>query len=325
LLANYYGVSEDLKTILEGIVANASNHTKITYSQGALLDESNRNPIDWFSGEASDADVTIACVGISQLMEGEEGESIMSRHLGDREAIGLPPNQVEFLRKMRANSKKLIVVITSGSAIACPEVYEMADALLYAWYPGEQGGLAVGNILFGKKTPSGRLPITVPMSVDDLPPYEDYAMAGRTYRYATKKPLFPFGFGLSYSSFSYSELHLSTNTISAGESVTASVTVSNDGEYPAEEVVQLYLKDRVASVPVPLHSLRAFQRLSLAPGTSTILNFTIQSADLELIDMAGEPQLEAGEFLISIGGSSPGERSQELGAAKLQQAVLQLK
>ncbi|MEL7222340.1 MAG: glycoside hydrolase family 3 C-terminal domain-containing protein, partial [Bacteroidota bacterium] len=325
LLANYYGVGEDLKTILEGVVANASDHTKIMYSQGAMLDETNRNPIDWFSGEAAAADVTIACVGISQLIEGEEGESIMSRYLGDREDIGLPPNQIEFLRKMRSNSKKLIVLITSGSAVACPKVYELADALLYAWYPGEQGGLAVSNVIFGKSSPSGRLPVTVPMSTDDLPPYEDYSMANRTYRYATKKPLFPFGFGLSYSSFSYSDLKLSKADMTADESVTVRVSVQNDGKYAAEEVVQLYVQDMEASVSVPLQSLRSFQRVVLPAGESTTVSFTIQTADLALIDLEGNAQLEAGDFLISVGGSSPGERSLELGASKMQEAVLRVK
>ena len=121
--------------------------------------------------------------GISQLMEGEEGESIASPHLGDREDIGLPQNQIEFLKKIRNNAKKLVVVLTAGSAMAVPEVYEMADALLYAWYPGEQGGAAVADIIFGDEVPSGRLPVTFPKSVDDLPPYEDYSMTGRTYRY----------------------------------------------------------------------------------------------------------------------------------------------
>ncbi|MEO0341385.1 MAG: glycoside hydrolase family 3 N-terminal domain-containing protein, partial [Bacteroidota bacterium] len=196
LLANYYGQSNNLVTILEGVVGKVSPQTSVHYSQGALLDEENRNPMDWFSGEAGDAEVTIACVGLSQLIEGEEGESIASRHLGDRVDIGLPPSQIEFLKKIRSKAKKLVVVMTGGSAIACPEVYEMADAMLFVWYPGEQGGNAVGDIIFGDAVPSGRLPVTFPMSVDDLPPYGDYAMTNRTYRYSDAKPLFPFGFGL---------------------------------------------------------------------------------------------------------------------------------
>ena len=299
-----------------------SPHTSVKYRQGALLDEPNRNPMDWFSGVAAESEVTIACLGISQLIEGEEGESIMSRHYGDREEIGLPQNQIDFLRTIRANAKKLVVVLTGGSAIACPEVYEMADALIFAWYPGEQGGLAVGNAIFGKSVPSGKLPVTFPMSVDDLPPYEDYAMANRTYRYMEKDPLFPFGFGLSYSIFSYGDLSLSSKTIDASESTTLTTTVTNTGDYAAEEVVQLYISDLSASVDVPKYSLRKFQRVALQPGASREVTFEILPKDLEIVNEDGERVLEPGAFRISVGGSVPSERSLELGAPAYKQVVL---
>lgn len=316
LLANYYGLSNDLRTILEGIMGKTSPQTSVHYSQGALLDEPNRNPIDWFSGEAGAADVTIACLGISQLIEGEEGESIASRHKGDREDIGLPANQVEFLKKIRANAKKLVVVLTGGSAIACPEVYEMADALLFAWYPGEQGGNAVGDILFGDAVPSGRLPVTFPMSVEDLPPYEDYAMAGRTYRYMEKDPLFPFGFGLSYTSFEYSGLKVTPAQPAAGQPVTVEVTVTNTGNYRGEEVVQLYLADVAASAAVPKYALKGFQRAALWPGASTAVSFTVTPDMMKIVNEKGERVLEKGDFKVYIGGSSPSGRSLALGAAK---------
>lgn len=315
LLANYYGVSNNLQTIVEGIVGKASPHTNVKYIQGALLDEKNRNPIDWFSSEAASSDVTIACIGISQLIEGEEGESIASRHKGDREDIGLPANQIEFLRTLRAKAKKLVVVMTGGSAIACPEVYEMADAFLYVWYPGEQGGGAVGNILFGDAVPSGRMPVTVPMSVDDLPPYEDYAMKNRTYRYAEKEPLFPFGFGLSYTTFSYSDLTLSGDKVKSGEPVEAEVTITNRGKFKADEVVQLYISDVEASVAVPVYALKGFKRISLWPGASQTVRFTITADMMKLVNEKGEKILEKGDFKVMIGGSVPSERSTELGAS----------
>jgi len=316
LLANYYGLSDDLRTILEGIMGKTSPQTSVHYSQGALLDEPNRNPIDWFSGEAAVADVAIACVGISQLIEGEEGESIASRHKGDREDIGLPPSQVEFLKKIRANAKKLVVVMTGGSAIACPEVYEMADAFLFAWYPGEQGGNAVADIIFGDAVPSGRLPVTFPMSVQDLPPYEDYAMAGRTYRYMEKVPLFPFGFGLSYTQFEYSGLKMSQLQIPGGESATLEVTVANTGSYKGDEVVQLYLSDAAASAAVPKYALKGFQRVSLWPGASKTVSFTITPDMMKAVNEKGERVLEKGDFKVYIGGSLPSQRSLDLGAAK---------
>jgi beta-glucosidase len=316
LLANYYGVSEDMKTILEGIVGEVSPHTSVMYRQGALLDRPNVNPRDWFSGEAANSDVTIACLGISQLIEGEEGESIASAHLGDREDIGLPPNQIEFLRKIRENAKKLVVVLTAGSALAIPEVYEMADALLYIWYPGEQGGTAVANVIFGDEVPSGRLPITIVKSVEDLPPYEDYNMSGRTYRYMEKEPLFPFGFGLSYTDFVYSDLALSAEKVKPGESVSASFTLKNNGSFEAEEVVQLYITDLKASTRVPFHALKGFQRVSLKPGESKTIGFEIGPELMEIVDDAGKRIIEKGEFQVKIGPSSPSERNVVLGATE---------
>jgi beta-glucosidase len=315
LLANYYGVSNNLQTIVEGVVGKVSPHTSVKYRQGALLDEKNRNPIDWFSGVAAESDVTIACVGISQLIEGEEGESIASRHKGDRVDIGLPANQIEFLKTLRGKAKKLIVVMTGGSAIACPEVYEMADAFLYVWYPGEQGGSAIGDLIFGDAVPSGRLPITVPMSVEDLPPYEDYAMANRTYRYMEKEPLFPFGFGLSYTTFTYSDLKLSSEKIKMGSSVEVEVTITNRGKYRGEEVVQLYISDVAASVSVPVYSLKGFERISLWPGASKKVHFTITEEMMQLVNEQGDSVLEKGEFKVMIGGSTPSRRSIELGAS----------
>jgi len=316
LLANYYGQSNDLRTILEGVMGKVSPQTSVHYSQGALLDEANRNPVDWFSGEAGAAEVTIACLGLSQLIEGEEGEAIASRHLGDRDDIALPQNQVDFLKKIRANAKKLIVVITGGSAIACPEVFEMADALLFVWYPGEQGGNAVADIIFGDAAPSGRLPVTFPMSVKDLPPFEDYAMKNRTYRYAEKTPLFPFGFGLSYTNFTYSNLKLSKSKIGTNETITVEATVTNTGKVRADEVIQLYLTDVAASVAVPKYALKGFQRVSLWPGASKMINFTVTPDMLKLVNEKGEKVLEKGEFKIFVGGSLPAQRSLELGAAQ---------
>ncbi|MFD1315695.1 glycoside hydrolase family 3 C-terminal domain-containing protein [Namhaeicola litoreus] len=325
LLANYYGVSEDLKTILEGIVGKVSSGTSVTYSQGALLDEDNRNPMDWFSGEANGTDVTIACVGISQLIEGEEGESIASRFKGDRDDIGLPQNQIEFLKKMRKTSKKLVVVVTGGSAISMPEVYDLADALVYVWYPGEQGGNAVADVLFGDVVPSGRLPVTVPQRTTDLPPYEDYSLTNRTYRYLTKEPLFPFGFGLSYVPFVYENLQLDKKTIKKEESVNVSFTVQNKGDQDAEEVVQLYIKDLDASVVVPNHSLKDFQRVYLKSGEKKEVTFVVSPEMLKLVNDKGEKVLEKGKFKLFVGGSQPDHRSAILGAAKVLAAEVTVK
>ncbi|MEM9822702.1 MAG: glycoside hydrolase family 3 N-terminal domain-containing protein [Bacteroidota bacterium] len=315
LLANYYGLSEDLKTILEGVVGKVSPQTTVRYRQGALIDEPNRNPMDWFSEEARENEVTIACLGISQLVEGEEGESIASRHKGDRVEIGLPQNQIDFLKLIRSKAKQLVVVMTGGSAVACPEVLEMADAFLFVWYPGERGGEAVGDILFGDAVPSGRLPVSFPKSLDDLPAYEDYNMAGRTYRYMEKEPLFPFGFGLSYTQFAYSDLTLSQNVITAGSAINLTVKVKNTGKVAADEVVQLYLSDVKATVEVPQYALKGFRRISLAPGETKLVQMTIEPKMMEMVNAAGQSILEAGTFKAFVGGSVPSQRSLDLGAS----------
>jgi len=325
LLANYYGLSEDLKTFLEGIVGKVSPQTSVLYRQGALLDRPNNNPMDWFSGEAERMEVTIAFMGISQLIEGEEGESILSHHLGDRKEIGLPQNQVDFLKKIRSKAKKLIVVLTAGSALAVPEVYEMADALIYAWYPGEQGGAAMADILFGDAVPSGKLPLTFVKRLEDLPPFDDYALKGRTYRYLDKEPLFPFGFGLSYTSFEFGPIILDKDKIRKGQSVNAQLRVRNSGAYAAEEVVQIYVSDLEASVDVPLHSLKGFQRIPLQPGESQSVTFTISPEMMELINNDGESVLEKGTFKIQIGGTSPSGRNKALGAAEMAEALFTLR
>jgi beta-glucosidase len=316
LLANYYGLSEDMKTILEGIVGKVSPQTSVQYSQGALLDEPNRNPIDWFSGEAGNAEVTVACLGISQLIEGEEGEAIASRHKGDRERIRLPQNQIDFLKKIRANAKKLVVVITSGSAVSIPEVYDMADALLYVWYPGEQGGTAVGDVIFGDAVPSGRLPVTVVKSIDDLPPYEDYAMKGRTYRYLDVAPQFPFGFGLSYTTFSYNNLTVANDKIKKGEPTELSLTIKNEGDYDADEVVQYYLTYEDASYDVPKKSLVAFERIHLPAGEAKEIKLTLTSDMMKSVNENGEKVLGTGKYSIYVGGSSYSGVNSQLGAAK---------
>jgi beta-glucosidase len=166
------------------------------------------------------------------------------------------------------------------------------------------------------------LPITFPKSLDQLPAYEDYSMAGRTYRYMTEEPLYPFGFGLSYASFTYGDISLDHDTVDSGATVNASVRVTNTSNTAADEVVQLYITDLEASVDVPLHSLRSIQRLHLEPGESSTLSFQITPEDMEIVDDAGERVLEPGDFAVTIGGSSPGSRSAALGAAKPTRAVV---
>lgn len=315
LLANYYGVSDDLRTILEGVVGNVSDHTAIRYVQGALMDRPNVNPIDWYSEEASTAEVTIACMGISQLIEGEEGEAIASPSAGDRDYINLPPHQIEFLKLLRSKAEKLVVIITGGSAISSPEVHELADAIVYAWYPGEQGGQAVGDLLFGKVNPSGKLPVTFVEKLEDLPPFEDYNMKGRTYRYLEKDPLYPFGFGLSYSSFTYSDPKLSNQLVTTDNPVELTIQVNNENNTTGEEVVQLYISKQNRSEEDPMIELRDFTRVRVDGNDSEVLSFQITAELLSNRNEEGDKVTVPGKYTVYVGGATPGDRSEALGAA----------
>ena len=325
LLGNYSGVSDDLSTVLEAVVGKVGPTTMVSYQQGSLLDRDNINPIDWYSDVADDADVTISVMGINNLLEGEEGAAIASPGKGDRFDIDLPENQMAFLRKMREHSERLVVVLFGGSPMTLAEVHALADAVVLAWYPGEQGGRALADVLFGDVAPSGRLPITFPKSLEQLPPYDDYSMAGRTYRYMAKEPLYPFGFGLSYSRFGYGEIELDSSAVPAGQSLKLRVEVSNLGTVAAEEVVQLYVTDDEASTTAPLASLAGFQRVLLGPKESRSVTFEIEPRHFELISDDGERVVEPGTFTISVGGSSPGARSVALGAAEPVTAQVQIR
>jgi beta-glucosidase len=304
-------------TLLEGIAGHVKPGSQVTYRQGVLLSRNNVNKEDWASGEAKTADATIYVMGISDLIEGEEGESIASPTSGDRMDYNLPSNQIDYLKKLKAGNKKpVIAVVTGGSPMNLAEVQKIADAVLLVWYPGEEGGNAVADIIFGKVSPSGKLPLTFPKSLDDLPPFQDYSMKGRTYRYMEAEPMYPFGFGLSYTNFTYSNLKLSTNKVEKNRPVEAAVRVTNSGKVASDEVVQLYLTHLPGGEDIPLYSLKGFKRIHLAAGASQEVKFTITPDMMKLVNDDGKSVLEAGNIKVSIAESLPSKRSQELGAAK---------
>ncbi|MGK7391031.1 MAG: glycoside hydrolase family 3 N-terminal domain-containing protein [Candidatus Cyclobacteriaceae bacterium M2_1C_046] len=315
LLGNYYGINPNMVTILEGLSAKIEPGSQMQYRMGALLDRENVNPQDWTTGNAKIADATFVVMGLTGLLEGEEGESIASPYFGDRLDYNLPQNQINFLKKIReGHSQPVIAIITGGSPMNLAEVQEIADAVVLAWYPGAEGGNAVADIVFGDVSPSGRLPITFPKSLDQLPPYEDYSMKGRTYRYMSEDPLYPFGFGLSYASFNYDDLKFSSKEIKKGESLNVEATITNIGKLEGEEVVQLYIHDMEADVDVPLYSLKEIKRIKLAPGASETVRFTVTPEMMNIINKEGNEILEKGNYKIFIAGAAPHKRSVELGA-----------
>ena len=314
LLGNYYGLSNKLVNILEGITSRVSAGTTVDYRMGAQESVKNINPVDWASGGAKDHEATIVVLGISQLLEGEEGESLASPSLGDRLDLNLPANQLEYLRKLKeGHDNPVIVVMTGGSPITMPEVEELADAILWVWYPGQEGGSAVADLIFGNAVPSGKLPLTFPESVDQLPPYEEYSMKERTYRYISSKPLYPFGYGLSYTEFSFNDLHLDREEIAADESLTVSVKVKNNGDLDADEVVQLYVSVPDPDGIQPRWSLKNFTRVTLDKGSSTEVSFKLNSQALEQFNQEGKAEVIPGEYRVYVGNGSPGKRSEELG------------
>ena len=321
LLGNYYGVTDNTVNILDGIVGKVSASTTINYKYGQLAYQDNVNPIDWTTGEASWADACIAVMGINGLYEGEEGEAIESANKGDKTDIKLPENQIKFLKKIRRKGKNpLIVVITGGSPIAIPEVYDLADAVLYVWYPGQEGGRAIGDILFGDASPSGRLPFTVPYSVNDLPPYENYSMKGRTYKYMETEPQFPIEFGLSYTRCSYSDLKVEK----VGENILAKVNLKNIGGTTSEEVAQLYVSTPEAGKSAPISKLIAFKRVKINPGESKSISFEVNEEMLKSVNSKGEKYLENGNFVFWLGGCSPGSRSETLMGEKIVNCTIQI-
>ncbi len=316
LLANYYGVSDNMVTLLEGIAGAVSNHTAIRYVQGNLLDRPNVNPMDWYSEEAETADVTVACMGITQLLEGEEGEAIASATYGDREYITLPPHQIDYLKLLRSKADKLIVVITGGSAISIPEIHELADAVIYAWYPGELGGKALGDIIFGKVSPSGKLPVTFVKTIDDLPPYEDYNMQGRTYRYMNVEPLYPFGFGLSYADIELEKLQVDRQVIRKSGTVTFDLQVNNKSDIDAEEVIQVYVRKKNRTSTDPKQTLKDFRRVSLKSNSTERIKITLDDKAFSTYSDEGDLVLDRGEYEVIFSTAAPIDRSLVLGSAQ---------
>jgi beta-glucosidase len=301
LYGNYNGLSSEPVTLLDGIMKKINPGTTIEYKAGCELAAYNGH----CPGMASEADVTIACVGITPQMEGEEGDAYLSDSNGDRKNIGLPESQLKFLRDLRKKSagKPLVVVVTGGSAIAMPEVDSLADAVVLAWYPGEQGGNALADILFGDVNPSGRLPITFYRSVADLPAFEDYSMKGRTYRYFNGKPLYPFGYGLSYTMFAYADISTSKPQYKADETIQLSCTVANTGSRDGHEVVQVYVKD--SKVDGPHKALKGIQKIFLKKGESKLVTFTIPVKELAHWSSAKHAYaVEKGTYTLQVGTSS---------------------
>jgi beta-glucosidase len=254
---------------------------------------------------AKQSDIIVAFVGLSPSLEGEEMPVKLEGFSGgDRTAIDLPAVQEELLKALAATGKPLVVVLQNGSALAVNWAQEHANAILEAWYPGEEGGTAIAETLAGDNNPAGRLPLTFYSSLSQLPSFKDYSMKHRTYRYFSDKPLYSFGFGLSYTNFAYSSIKL-PSAIKAGDSVTIEADVKNTGSAAGDEVVELYLTQPKSS-ETPIRVLAGFTRIYLAPGKSTHVGLTIDPRSIAQVDANGIRVILPGEYAVSLGGAQPG-------------------
>ena len=308
LLGNYNGTPSDPVTPLRGIREELSGVSDVLYAQGC----------NWAAGMKSDrpdaemkadalevarkANIVIMCMGITPRLEGEEMKvTVDGFRGGDRTRIDLPDVQQELIKEIHALGKPVVLVLLNGSALAINWEKDNIPAIIETWYGGQAAGQALADVIFGDYNPGGRLPVTFYRSVSDLPDFTDYRMNNRTYRYFEGEPLYPFGFGLSYTTFKYRKLRIS-KTLKAGEPMEVSVRVKNTGSLAGDEVVQLYVSNKDASVPVPIRSLKGFDRIHLLPGESKTVSFTIDPEAFSVIDENNKRIIKAGKFMITAGG-----------------------
>ncbi len=330
LMGSYYGISPSLVTVMEGVAGAVSYGTSLNYRSGALPFQTNINPRNWAPNEAKASEVIICVVGTTADMEGEGVDTIASPDDGDRLDLQLPQNQRDYINQLldlKDEETPFILVIASSGTVILEGIEERCDAILQIWYPGEQGGNAVADILFGKVSPSGRLPITYVKGVDQLPDYASYDMKGRTYKYMTDEPLYPFGFGLTYSKSEFRNMETNTK-LRKSDDLSVTLDVANVGSYDTDEVVQLYICPETIAPEegnIPIRSLKAFKRVNLKAGESKSIEFVVKNEDLKVIDVNGESVWRKGKYQVVVGNSSPGARSIELGASQPQVATIELK
>lgn len=314
LVGNYEGTSSQYITVLEGIRDYVGNNARIVYSEGCHLFKDRVQGL----GQANDriaevkavaamSDIVIAVMGLDPGLEGEEGDEGNEFASGDKPNLKLPGLQEEVLRVLSESGKPVVLVLLSGSALAVTYADEHIPAILQGWYPGAQGGRAIADILFGKACPEGRLPVTFYRSDEDLPAFTDYAMKGRTYRYMDKDALYPFGYGLSYTDFAYSDAKVS-GTVSGGAEVT--VTVTNTGRMAGREAVQVYVKSPLKGAPNA--QLKGFKKILLNPGESKTVTIPVSGKSFGVYNEKAERVIVPGKYEICVGGSAPDRRSAEL-------------
>ena len=318
MMGNYFGFSDHYSTYLQGIISHVSIGTNVNYKPAyTVVPARDVNPGNYATAQAASADYTFMFLGNNGTTEGEESDAISSPSIGDRLSLDLPENQLQFFRnvsRLRTPNNKLIVIVSGGSPVNLQEIAQVADAIIMAWYPGQEGGDALAELLFGDRNFSGRLPITFPISTDALPEFDDYSMKGRTYKYMEGNIMYPFGYGLSYGSASYGNLTLLTQKPKLGDAVQVEIPVTNTGDYARSETVQLYVSTPNAGAGAPFSQLKAFERVNLQPGESRTVRFTITPEQMKEFQEDGSAQLLKGTYKITVGTAAPTQRTNELDA-----------
>lgn len=324
LVGNYTGTSSEYITVLEGIQRYVGEDIRVYSAEGCHLwkdkVESLARVKDRFAEAviaAEQADVVVMCLGLDAFLEGEEGDAGNEYASGDKLDLRLPGLQQELLETITAVGKPVVLVLLAGSAMDLSWAQEHVNAIVDAWYPGARGGKAIAEILFGDVSPNGKLPVTFYSSTDELPDFKDYRMDNRTYRYYKGTPLYPFGYGLSYTDIVYKNAKIDTTEDHGENGFTVEAEVVNNGTYKVYEGVQLYVKDMEASTRVPNWQLRGVENVCLEPGETKKVSMHLSLRDFALITEQGECIVEPGAFRIAIGGQQPDERSSELTGKKV--------
>ncbi|WP_443663170.1 glycoside hydrolase family 3 C-terminal domain-containing protein [Clostridium sp.] len=332
LTGNYFGTASKYVTILEGIQQAVNPNTRVYYSEGCHLFKDKVEDLAMKNDRISEAisvaersDLVVMCLGLDATIEGEEGDAGNIYASADKNDLNLPGLQQELLEEVYKTGKPVILVLASGSALAVNWADEHVPAIIEAWYAGAEGGSAVASLIFGGFSPTGKLPVTFYRTTEELPEFIDYSMKNRTYRYMENKALYPFGYGLSYTKFKYTNLIKSKDEIKSGETCQFKITVKNIGQCESEETVQLYLKDVEASVIIPKYELKGIKKINLEPGQEGILEFELTPRQMAIIDNDGNCILEPGVFEVFVGGSQPDDRSVNLTGTDVQKCFFEVK
>jgi beta-glucosidase len=313
LLGNYNGTPSDPVTPLRGIKEELEGLSEVLYARGCNWAEGmpGQKPAEELKKKALEtagkADIIIMCMGITPRLEGEEMRvEVDGFRGGDRTRIDLPDVQQQLIKEIHALGKPVVLVLLNGSALAVNWENENIPAIIETWYGGQAAGQALADVIFGDYNPAGRLPVTFYKSVNDLPDFSDYRMENRTYRYFKDEPLYPFGFGLSYTTFEYSKL-TTAETINSGDELKVTVNVKNTGKIAGDEVVQLYLSNLSSAVPVPIRALKGFKRVYLQPGETKTVTFSVSPGAFSVIDEQNKRVIKSGLFELTVGGCQPKE------------------